>query len=716
MQKILAQLNPSQKKAVQSIEGPILIIAGAGSGKTRALAHRIAYLIQEKKIHPKNILAVTFTNKAAQEMKERVLALLGNISGKIPTIGTFHSVCARILRQEIDKLGYKKSFSILDEQDQLSLLKSLLKELSLSPERFHPPGVAQSLSRAKNELVDAQKFSLQALGPYEEILAKIYLLYQKRLKDQSALDFDDLIMLTVKIFQEFPETLEKYQNLFQYLMIDEYQDTNYAQYVLSKLLAQKNRQICVVGDDWQGIYSWRGANIKNILDFEKDYPEAKVIKLEQNYRSTQNILDAAYGIISKNIQRKDKKIWTEKKGGQLISSYEARDEKDEADFVAQEIKKKLKEASEGKRREKLSLNDFVVLYRTNAQSRAIEESLLNQALPYRIIGGVKFYQRKEIKDAIAYLRLIKNFSDKISLERILGFSAKGVGKITFQKWFELAQLKNKSLIEIGTEIENFPNLNPVKAKEIKKFSALIILGQEISRKEKLSRLLKFILTESGYEKSLLDGTEEELARQENLKELLTVAQKYDSQSPGEGLEIFLEEVALAAETDNIGRDKEAVHLMTFHSAKGLEFKYVFIAGLEEGLMPHSRSLLKAEELEEERRLMYVGLTRAKEKAYLLFTRERNIFGSAQVNLPSRFLEDIPQHLLEILPGNFFPEIKINFKKREQIKSSFRDGERIVHEKFGTGIIISSQGDTLTVAFSQSGLKKLSASVAPIKKA
>jgi DNA helicase-2/ATP-dependent DNA helicase PcrA len=729
MPNLLEKLNLSQKEAVETTQGPVLIIAGAGSGKTRALTHRVAYLILEKNISPENILAVTFTNKAAEEMKKRVAELLEDTAGSLPHIGTFHSICSRILRREIDKLGYAKNFSILDQQDQLALLKNICKELSLNSEQFRPQSAAETISKAKNELLGAEDFARQSTGPYEEIIAKIYNLYQKKMQAQSALDFDDLIMLTVKIFQNFPAVLEKYQQLFHYIMIDEYQDTNHAQYLLAKLLAQKHRQLCVVGDDWQGIYSWRGANIQNILDFEKDYPEAKVIKLEQNYRSTQNILDAAYGVISKNIRRKDKKIWTEQKGGQLLSSYEADDEKDEADFIATTIRGLLKPAG-------VSLNDFVVLYRTNAQSRMIEDSLLRFSLPYRIIGGVKFYQRKEIKDAIAYLRLIQNFNDELSLGRILDESTRGIGKITLQRWLNFSRAMQLDPIAAGEKIDAGAGLPPAKILEIKKFCAFILLGQVQSQEKKLSQLLEFVITQSGYEKSLLDGTQEGRARQENLRELLTVAQKYDSQIGAPGLELFLEEVALSSDTDNISRDAEAIHLMTLHSAKGLEFRFVFIAGLEEGLFPHSRSFLSEAEMEEERRLMYVGITRAKEKVYLLFTRERNIFGSLQANPPSRFLDDIPEHLIEICDRDpaeknsrgildkisrfsYVPRRKkqppIILPKRKLIKLSLKDGDRIIHEKFGPGLVIASSGDTLTVAFSQIGLKKISASIAPIKK-
>jgi len=728
MSDILAQLNPSQRKAVITINGPVLIIAGAGSGKTRTLTHRVAYLIQEKKIIPQKILAVTFTNKAAQEMKSKITSLLSN-TRQLPTIGTFHSVCVRILRQEIEKVGYKSSFNIYDDQDQLVLVKKIMKELAINTEQFKPRSILSGLSKAKNELIEPQKFIQQANGYWEEIVGKTYTLYQKKLQEQNALDFDDILMITVKIFQTYPEILAKYQDFFYYIMIDEYQDTNYAQYLLVKMLAQKHHNLCVVGDDWQGIYSWRGANIQNILDFEKDYPQAKIIKLEQNYRSTQNILDAGYGIISKNIQRKDKKIWTENKGGELITVYEAKNEKEEPEFIIQQINLL-------KKRPDLKLNDFVVLYRTNAQSRIIEEAMLRNSLPYRIIGGVKFYQRKEIKDIIAYLKLIQNFNDVISLERIINEPRRGLGKVTLAKWTDISQQTKTNVIKTGLKLATIEKENSTQAKtkiQPSKLTAIIkfcdFIQQMAAMKNKLSLtdFIQKIYHQSGYEKYLLDGTDEGQMRHENIQELLTVAQKYTHYSPEEGLTLFLEEVALIADTDNIDQASEAVHLMTLHSAKGLEFKVVFIIGLEEGIFPHSRSLLSDSELEEERRLMYVGDTRAKLKVFLIFANERNIFGSTQINTPSRFLEDIPTHLLEETEAKPQMYSRQTFQNNSSLSHlpktssqpstspTFKDGDHVQHKIFGTGLVVASQGDIITVAFSTAGLKKLSTAVAPLKK-
>jgi DNA helicase-2/ATP-dependent DNA helicase PcrA len=734
MSKILAQLNPSQREAVITVAGPVLVIAGAGSGKTRTLTHRVAYLIQEKNINPKKILAITFTNKAAKEMKIKIIDILSN-SHQIPTVGTFHSVCVKILRQDIKKMNYNSSFNIYDDQDQLVLVKKIMKELTVNTEQFKPRSILSSISKAKNELMKPQKFIQQANGYWEEMVGKIYISYQEKLQAQNALDFDDILMFTVKLFQTYPEILAKYQNLFQYIMIDEYQDTNYAQYLLVKMLAQKNQNLCVVGDDWQGIYSWRGANIQNILDFEKDYPQAKIIKLEQNYRSTQNILDAGYGIISKNIQRKDKKIWTENKGGELITSYEAKDERAEAEFIIKQIRFL-------KNKHQFKLNDFVILYRTNAQSRIVEEAMLRNSLPYRIIGGTKFYQRKEIKDIIAYLRLVQNFNDEISLERIINEPRRGIGKVTLTKWITLAQQKKENLIKTGLKLttlasdstkkssssnQPLPKFQSSRSEAIVKFCDFIQQMAKIKDKLSLTDFIQKIYHQSGYEKYLLDGTEEGQMRHENVQELLTVAQKYSNYSPAEGLTLFLEEVALIADTDNIDQSSKAVHLMTLHSAKGLEFKVVFIIGMEEGIFPHSRSLLNANELEEERRLMYVGVTRAKLKVFLIFTNERNIFGSTQINTPSRFLEDIPEHLLEkseVKPKMYSrqtsqdnPSISHIPKATPQQSQDiiFRDGDHVKHTVFGTGLVVASQGDIITVAFSTVGLKKLSIRVAPLKK-
>ncbi len=768
MSKLLKNLNESQKEAVQTTEGPILVIAGAGSGKTRTLTHRVAYLIQEKKVSPSNILAVTFTNKAATEMKDRIISLLNNsndnenrylklnnarnflkiksVDQRInPLIGTFHSLCVKILRQEIDRLGYKKSFNIFDDQDQLALMKKIFKEEQLSSEQFNPQAILGTISKAKNELTNTEKFSSNAIGFYEETVAKLYIKYQKALQENNALDFDDLIMLTVKIFYDFPVVLEKYQQLFRYIMVDEYQDTNHAQYVLVKMLSQKHKNIWVCGDDWQGVYSWRGANIQNILNFEKDYPQSKVIKLEQNYRSTQIILDAGYGVISKNINRKDKKIWTENKGGNLITSYEADDERDEAEFIVKKIKNRLQSAHkniEEKEQKTANYNDFAVLYRTNSQSRAIEEVFLKHSIPYRIIGGTKFYQRKEIKDIIAYLRLIQDENDLISLERIINEPPRGIGKITLQKWLALAKkfktnpldfISNKvSESHSDSKIEN--SLPEEKRKILFDFYEFILSMKKLKNTLNLPDFIEKVYYQSGYQKMLYSSEIEKETRAENIMELLSVAGKYQDGTAAEVLSLFLEEVALASDTDKIDQRQDAVHLMTLHSAKGLEFPIVFIVGLEEGILPYSRSILNASEMEEERRLMYVGITRAKEKVYLLFTKMRTLFGSIQVNPPSRFLADIPKHLVEISDKrqgiNKSSQILRNTKQESNFEAksikdknisknappsaNFKDGQKVKHSDFGNGIIISSAGDLLTVAFANKGIKKLSATYANLE--
>ena len=718
MEEILKQLNAPQREAVTTTEGPVLVIAGAGSGKTRALTHRVAYLIQVKGVPPTAILAVTFTNKAAAEMKERIAALLSvSISKKayqnynLPVVGTFHSICVKILRRDIEKLGYKASFTIFDDQDQLSLVKKVMKELAINPDQFKPRAMLSAISKAKNDMQDVKNFVASVGGYWEEMVAKVYTAYQQRLKEQDAVDFDDILMLVVKLLQTFPEVLERYQNIFHYIMVDEYQDTNKAQYTIIKLLSQKYGNVCVVGDDWQGIYSWRGANIQNILDFEKDYPAARVIKLEQNYRSTQTILDAAYSVISKNTNRKDKKIWTENKGGHLVTSYEADNERREAEFIISEIEKL-------KREKDFSFSDFVVLYRTNAQSRIIEEAMLGAGLPYRIIGGVKFYQRKEVKDIISYLRLIQNFNDGVALERIINEPKRGIGAATLGKWTTAARENGLNAVDFGLQLARYGlAVAKSKADAIAKFAEFIKRMADVRDKLILTDLIQKVFIESGFEKQLLDGTEEGETRHENVRELLTVAKKYDEFENEEGLKLFLEEVALIADTDNVDQQKEAVHLMTLHSAKGLEFRIIFIAGLEEGILPHSRSMLDASEMEEERRLMYVGITRAKEKVYLLFTGERNIFGTTQVNAPSRFLDDIPAALIEQYEAKVinYVEKKIATPRFVIHNSKFKDGDRVQHALFGNGLIVATQVNIITVAFSGAGLKKLDVTIAPLKK-
>ena len=734
MSEILKGLNKEQALAASTVNGPMLIIAGAGSGKTKTLTHRVAYLIKEAGIRPSNILTVTFTNKAAQEMKERITAILETTDrGSLPIIGTFHSICVRILRAEIERLGYKSAFHIVDTQDQQSMVKKIMKELEINTDQFNPKAFLAAISSTKNDMVDAQLFAEQANGYYEETLSRVFSQYQKQLKENNALDFDDIINFTVKILSDHPEVLEKYQNWFRYIMVDEYQDTNKAQYLLINMLARGRGNLCVVGDDWQSIYRFRGADIKNILDFEKDYPNAKVIHLEQNYRSTQIILDAAYGVISKNINRKDKKLWTEKSEGHLITSYEADDEQNEASFIANEITNIIRNENNPvpntQNLAPITYKDFVVLYRTNAQSRILEEVFLRRSLPYRIIGGLKFYQRKEIKDVVAYIRLIYNFSDTISLERTLNEPKRGLGSATLSRWLEFSRSEGLDPISASLKMETANSgLNAGKIDAIRKFCEFIARMKEVSARISTADFIEKVFKESGYEKMLLgEGTEGE-TRWENVKELISVAQKFDGKDYDEvqdKIGTFLEEVALASDTDSIDQQNDSVHMMTLHSAKGLEFPYVFIGGLEEGILPHSRSLLSYEEMEEERRLMYVGLTRAKEKIYLLFTRQRTLFGSTQVNPPSRFLDDIPEELkmqsekIKIENNSFSP----NFKKSDSLQTKnyklktieLRDGDRVSHNEFGEGVVISVLDDIMVVAFKKVGIKRISTEYANLKK-
>jgi DNA helicase-2/ATP-dependent DNA helicase PcrA len=711
---ILASLNEEQKEAVLTTEGPVLVIAGAGSGKTRLLVHRIAYLIKEKKISPRNVLAVTFTNKAAGEMRERVKELLKGGYFSEPWMGTFHHICARILRVEIDKIGYKKSFVIYDDSDQLALVKKIMKVREISAEQFNPRAMLAVISKAKGELQSASDY-ISSESFFERIVAGVYEAYQKTLRENNALDFDDILQKTVELFQKFPDILEKYQNIFRYILVDEYQDTNYAQYVLINLLAQRHRNLCVVGDDWQSIYSFRGADVRNILNFEQDYPEARVIRLERNYRSTQKILDAAHGIISKNIRRKDKKLWTDKKGEHNIIVKKVSDEQQEAEFIVSEIEKITD-------KENRLLNDFVVLYRTNAQSRAIEEAFLEAATPYRVIGGVRFYERREIKDFLAYLKFVNNPSDEISLARIINLPPRRIGNITLGKWIRFSRENNLDFVSSSRKMRNAEGLNAGKIDAIAKFGEMISRLQEKAQRVSFVDLMDSVLVETGFQKLLLAEGEAGQMRYENVRELFTVAEKYKNEKAIDGLNLFLEEVALVASTDNIDSEAGAVHLMTMHAAKGLEFDTVFIAGMEEGLFPHSRSLLDAREMEEERRLAYVGITRAKKRVYLLWAVTRNIFGSVRVNVESRFLEDIPDELRENAEeGKKKWEMKFEEKNNKgrnkygQEKKVFSDGQRVRHNAFGEGVVISTQGDSITIAFMKAGIKKLSTEFAGLEK-
>jgi DNA helicase-2/ATP-dependent DNA helicase PcrA len=636
MDEILENLNPKQKEAVMIIDGPLLILAGPGSGKTKVLTHRLAYLIKNN-IHPQNILAVTFTNKAAGEMKSRTAKLLtadftqmGSADQRrnLPFMGTFHAFCLKLLRKEIDKFGYKKNFVIYDADDQLSLMKDVIKQLEINPDQFSAKKSLHIVSSLKNETIDYKTYEDSAQEFFEKMIAKIYRGYQASLQQNNALDFDDLIMLTVKLFEDFPSILEFYQEEYRYIMVDEYQDTDPSQYKLIKLLSSKYKNICVVGDDAQSIYSFRNADFRNILNFEKDYPQAKVVTLDQNYRSTQNILDAASKLISKNIYQKPKNLWTENPSGPLIAIIGTWDEKSEAEFIVKKILEFIKQG--------YKLSDCAIFYRTNAQSRAVEEAFIKNNIPYKLIGAIRFYQRKEIKDIVSYLQYIAT-DDRMSLKRIINTPGRGIGKITLDKI-------------ISNGIEKMSEEKP----EIGLFHKFIQRAKEFALKNPLTKLLKFILKETEYQNylkkeygdnELQAGLSEDEARWQNVEELINVGAEYDKLPPPDGLNEFLEKTALLSDADEIQNNKEIVHLMTLHTAKGLEFPIIFIIGCEEGILPHSRSLLNPLDIEEERRLFYVGITRSKTYLHLIVSQRRTSWGSKEANPPSRFLSEIPEHLI-----------------------------------------------------------------------
>lgn len=638
MEDILKDLNKNQIEAIKAVDGPVLIIAGPGAGKTRTLTHRIAYMIASG-IKPENILAVTFTNKSAQEMKERIEKLLGlKKYSTRPLVGTFHSICAKILRNEARVLGFSKNFTIYDKDDQMNLIKKVMDDLGFSQKNFNSYSVLNRISKLKSELVSSDKFEKQAFNYYEKTVSQIYSAYKRELQKANAMDFDDLIMLTAKLFEENPKILEKYQNQFKYILVDEYQDTNISQYALIKLLAAKYNNLFAIGDTDQSIYAWRHADFRNMLNFEKDFPESKIIRLEQNYRSTKTILTAGQGLIKNNVYRHEKDLWTENADGEKISIAQLDNERDEAKFIIEKMKQMIKKG--------YKLNDFAILYRTHAQSRPIEEEFLTQGFPYKIIGALKFYERKEVKDILAYLRILANPNDFVNLQRIYNVPVRGIGKIAFLKLANFARKNDldlfKSLLK-AKEIEDLPT---------KSRFALYSFGKTLEKlKERandfeLTKLMKFIVSEVNYKEHLDTKTEEGYMRWENVKELLTVARKYNSFKTEEAMNKFLEEVALIQDTEKIEENKNVIYMMTLHSAKGLEFPAVFLVGMEEGLVPHSKSLDNPIELEEERRLCYVGITRAKRRVFITFARSRMIFGTTSQGISSRFLEELPKETIE----------------------------------------------------------------------
>lgn len=635
MNELLEELNPKQKEAVLQTEGPCLVIAGAGSGKTKVLTYKISYLMKEKNIKPWNILAITFTNKAASEMRERVQLLVGDAINDI-WLGTFHSICVRILRKFIDRIGFDHSFAIFDTSDQKTLIKNCMKELNIDPKLFTEKSILSEISNAKNEMLTPEKYEIKANGDYRrEVTSKVYYLYQKKLRENNAIDFDDIINYTIQILTDNADVLEYYTEKFKYVLVDEYQDTNKSQFMLVSLLASKYGNITVVGDNDQSIYKFRGADITNILNFEKDFPGSSIIKLEQNYRCTGNILRAANEVIKHNTNKYEKKLWTQNEEGALPFVFCGNDEYEEGNFIIQEINKL-------KREEYYKYSDFVVLYRTNAQSRAIEDVLRREDIPYKIVGGLKFYERKEIKDTIAYLRLISNQSDNLSLERIINEPKRGVGKTSIENVQKIAAENGISMYQVIKEADKYiPRIYTNTRSFINTIEELKTLDIPVSE------LIKQTLNKTGYTEALKnEKTVEAESRIENLEEFLTVAIEFEKESAENTLTEFLESISLSSDTDNLEDTDEMITLMTLHSAKGLEYKTVFLVGMEDGIFPGHKSMDNPEDIEEERRLFYVGITRAKNNLYLTFAKKRTIFGSTSFNPPSRFIREIPADILD----------------------------------------------------------------------
>ena len=712
----LDKLNVTQKQAVQSMKKPLLIFAGAGSGKTRVLTYKIAYLVEEKRISPNHILAVTFTNKAASEMKERVQALLPNQDVSRMSVGTFHSINARILRKEIFRLGYSPDFTINDSDDSNKLIKSVIVNLNLDLKQFEPKSVKTNISWFKNKLKSPEEIKSAVDGFREEKIAEIYINYQQELKNYNAVDFDDLLVLPLDIFREFPERLDYYQSLYEYVLVDEYQDTNKPQFKFVYALSQKHRNICVVGDDDQSIYGWRGADIRNILDFEESFGDVEIVKLEQNYRSTQNILDVAYSVVSLNENRAHKKLWTENKKGELITVIEASDERDEARKILNTIQKEY--TLNGK-----DLNSFVILYRTNAQSRPIEDQLRRNAIPYSIVGGVKFYDRKEVKDVLAYLRLIVNPLDSISLVRIINFPVRGIGKTSIEKLVDFSKEQNKSLYSSLSDVAKI-SVGQKQKSSITQFRKLIEHYRFLLEKESADEIIKSLITNLELEDFYLSQeTEESRERWENVNALISSITEFCERNESASLQEFLEEVSLLSDIDEWNESRSSVTLMTMHSAKGLEFPVVFIAGLEDGLFPITSRLESEEEKEEERRLFYVGVTRAEEKVYMSYSNSRRRFGGVPVScIRSQFLDEIPSNLVETIrlkkeqKSIFRTEKPFYYSKSDtksnsgKPKSGYQKGDIVSHKIFGKGTILKIEGigdnAKLTVLFTGNVRKKI----------
>jgi DNA helicase-2/ATP-dependent DNA helicase PcrA len=724
---ILAGLNGSQAEAVKHLKGPLLVLAGAGSGKTRVLTTRIAYLLKKEKIPPYNILAITFTNKAAQEMRERVASLVPDVAQEL-WVCTFHAACVRILRKQACFFGYNENFVIYDDADRQTLLKECLKELNFDDQKFSPRIIGAVISRAKNNLIDPVGYEEQANDFFTRQVTKIFALYQDRLQKNCALDFDDLIMQTVYLFRQNPHVLSYYQDKFRYILVDEYQDTNHAQYVLVKLLSKAHCNLCVVGDPDQSIYGWRGANIQNILDFEKDYQDARIIKLEQNYRSTQFILDAANQVISHNCSRKEKQLWTAIGEGTPVVDHTGANEHTEAEFVAGRINLLRQDLN-------LVYKDFAVLYRTNAMSRVVEDVFMGKGIPYTIVGGLKFYERKEIKDLVAYLRLLVNPMDTVSLARVINVPRRGIGEVSLQKLTAFAANENIPVTEAMARVGQISGLTAKVRSACVNLAGILRGLAENQNRTTVTEIAQEVLDRTGYWQELVaENTVESRTRQENLKEFLSVTLEFDKQAIEGTLSSFLTGMALSSDVDWYDQQADQVVLMTLHSAKGLEFPVVFLIGLEEGVFPYSRSLGEQAELEEERRLCYVGITRARQRLYLSHCRQRTLYGVTRRNISSRFLKEIPGHLLttddslEQLWSKGRKKAGFTAQKKKQTvaaaatfasSSSFSTGERVRHGKWGVGMVVDVRGTgeaaEIKVAFEDLGIKTLLARYAPLEK-
>ena len=714
-EQLLRGLNPAQRQAVVHVDGPLLIVAGAGSGKTRVLTHRIAYLIRARRVSPFSILAITFTNKASGEMRDRVGQLLGERLGRSMWVMTFHAACVRILRREGVRLGYKSSFTIYDDSDSERLISYCMRDLDIDAKRFTPRSIKAAIGRAKDEMIDEESFAARADNFFDKQVAEVYHSYQARLRQAQAMDFDDIILNVVHLFRLFPDVLSSYQDRFQHVMIDEFQDTNAAQFELAKLLAQRDRNICVVGDADQSVYAFRGADFRNVLRFEDEFADASVIVLEQNYRSTQTILDAANAVIDRNMMRKPKNLWSDQGPGVPITRFHADNEQDEAMYVARAIEQ-LREDDERK------YGDIAVFYRTNAQSRAIEEVFTRYGVPYRVVGSLKFYDRREIKDALAYLRLSVNPSDEVSLKRVINTPKRGIGDRTVADLEQFANGEGISMIDAVDRVDETDLAQRARSAVGEFGSIMRVLREMADANASPADVLQRALDSSAYIAELeAEKSVEAQGRVENLQELVGVAGAYASDNPEGGVRGFLEQIALVSDADEIVDDEGAVTMMTLHIAKGLEFPVVFMTGMEEGVFPHMRSMTDPGQLEEERRLAYVGITRAKDRLFLTHAWSRSLWGGTNYNPPSRFLHEIPEHLVvvareeaesdetEVVTGKAGPGPAITVSV----------GEEVFHERFGRGVVVAISGvggnAEVTVHFAEEGQKRLLLAYAPLKK-